>query len=92
MFHLPKILILFKNYSFLQKVWQNNYRTKHRYIKTIRPVENIGMKQVLTQTISAKLFESYLKIQLYNPVIFRTSPVILGTNAVKNETVGTIFG
>ena len=34
---------------------------------------------------------SHLKIQLYNPVIFRNSPVVLGTNASKNETFGKIL-
>ena len=44
------------------------------------------------QVISAKLLESNLKFQLYNPVIFRTSPVILGTTASKNETFGKVLG
>ena len=44
------------------------------------------------KAISAKLLESNLKIQLYNPVIFRTSPVILGTTASKNKTFGKVFG
>ena len=74
-------------------VWHGPKNVRHGAKNVQHVLKMCGMvpKLIKGKAVSAKLLETILTFYLYNPVIFISSLVILGTNASKNETFGTIF-